>query len=847
MANVNYHIRSGKPRWWKGNPLAAGCVAAWSWPNGNGIDSVGGLNLNPTSTATNSNCVASSLDGALGLITNNSSKSSGYYAPCPVGLQLTGDLTIVWQGTQLYTTPSNGTNLQYANIFGVMPNNTGAGPYESYMLGINSGGANYFFQIDPSGSYQSTSTSGGTNLVSINTSVWLAGTNSYSAHTAFCYINSPVSAGTINYSTSHNISYGGSVPSIMFGDIGFTSAGARNPGVAHDYGLIYNRILSTNELAWLYGKGRDLFCKPHGIIGWTSVLDVGNVPPHGITTSGSTVSGVGISIFSSVGSVTSGSTVSGSGSSISIFPSVGSVTSNSVISIVDVSLFLSIGSVTSNSVVLATYSSVASVTSNSTVLATSNSLYAENITSNSIVLAASAAIVPSIGTLQSNSIVLANGLYNLSGTGSIVSSSTVLGTNFSWTHIQGNSSRNGNTCVFINPVIAGDLIICCIAGYGTPDSPFFIYDNVNGSSSHYVLLSTLENNNYFIAIYGFYSTAAGTPGVTFSYQGGISQLSMSVDEYSYGKGAIILDSQATNSGTIAPVQLVSPLSITSIDLVIAAICQDQATTYSSSNLTLSETVPWADNSYQGLGVGYATNVISPINPSITPGSGLAHWALAAVALFITDIATVTSSTIVSGVPYLNTNIISNSIVTASPPPAGYIISSSNVLGIFASRGIVTSSTIVSGVPYLNTNIVSNSVVHGAGHIETINIVSLTDTLSFIQTESHYRNIVLADHLTFTDTYLKSTIRHVNLTDLVNFTDTQHISGSFNLKLTDTLDFTAGNGYTISTTTPSLPIRIDTYTIPEGSTTATFQLFTQGGIGPRIITISTSPNLTIIYQ
>ncbi len=227
-------LKSGRPKLNKGHPRAAGLIAAYAFPSGYGQDLVGFSHLT-TKTGT------ISYDGIRGLITHISSTTTGLQGIASASLKFPTTATLVWQGTN-FGSPNNS-----AGIFGVTYDNTGSSPYYGYAFQYNTPPQVAMYWNN--GSLQSASWNQGMP----SGSNWVAGT--ITSGSQKLYVNDPITSiasntatGTISYSSSAQVFFG--TPAAFSG---------RNPDLAHEYGLIYNRILTNKELAWLLTNGRDLF------------------------------------------------------------------------------------------------------------------------------------------------------------------------------------------------------------------------------------------------------------------------------------------------------------------------------------------------------------------------------------------------------------------------------------------------------------------------------------------------------------------------------------------------------------------------------------------------------------
>ncbi len=202
---------------------------------------------------------AVSYDGASGLLTNTASTATCYQATCPAGLRLPS-LSVVWQGTQLGT-PSN-----FSRIFGCSYDNTEVSPYSSWNLGVDNA-PNYALTFSSTGLGFARAVST-TPAAAVGSPVFLVGRLNPAASGGEIFVNGSATSASATLITG--VSYGTN-PLLTFGEPPSLEP-TRSPMVAHDYALIYNRIISTVEMARLYASGRDLFARRRDWVGWTAAL-----------------------------------------------------------------------------------------------------------------------------------------------------------------------------------------------------------------------------------------------------------------------------------------------------------------------------------------------------------------------------------------------------------------------------------------------------------------------------------------------------------------------------------------------------------------------------------------------
>lgn len=275
LSRTAYRLRSGPRRLRRGMPQAAGLVAAWNWlGTPDGRDEIGGLQLTPQGSPT--------FDGALGLVTNRGTGvSSSCEATCPPGLRTTGSgLLLAWQGTQL-ATPSSPAD-DNAIIFGTSYNNVDASPFAAFQLCLGGAGfgsaGKYALDANYSGSGGIIQTVG-PSVSAVGSKLFLAGGVRTDIGNNQLYVDNPIGENFTHGMSSPGITYG-STPILSFGPPSFLAG--RNPGVAHEWGLIYNATFSDNArsndattqslIRWLYNQGSDLWARTRDMVGWRAAL-----------------------------------------------------------------------------------------------------------------------------------------------------------------------------------------------------------------------------------------------------------------------------------------------------------------------------------------------------------------------------------------------------------------------------------------------------------------------------------------------------------------------------------------------------------------------------------------------
>lgn len=183
-------------------------------------------------------------------------------------------------------------------------------------------------------------------------------------------------------------------------------------------------------------------------------------------------------------------------------------------------------------------------------------------------------------------------------------------------HVPGGaqSSLDVTTTWSVTP---GNLLVIGIADYNAGTAVTLI----DGTANVYNLVFVV-NSSSGGSLWWCIPTVGGT--LTLTYTPEVNAFpSISVDEYSLASGySISVDSTDQNSGTNAPVQSSSDLTITSRDLVVMVVptlCEQAST--AETNFTLTYSIGWAPSSQLGLGTEYLLNIIDNIQSSMNLGGG----------------------------------------------------------------------------------------------------------------------------------------------------------------------------------------------------------------------------------
>lgn len=171
-----------------------------------------------------------SRSGRSGLLTNAAGALATVATPTRLQLQL--PISIVWRGAYLGGQDAN------AFIFGSSYSNNDTNPYVCYNLDFD-GSSNIRLGWN-NGSTQTIN-----SAAPATGQLWLGGT--LAAASQALYINDPFTAAATASVAGASISYGATTQ-ITFGGYAGVS---RNAAVLHEVGHVYNRVLSTAELAWL--------------------------------------------------------------------------------------------------------------------------------------------------------------------------------------------------------------------------------------------------------------------------------------------------------------------------------------------------------------------------------------------------------------------------------------------------------------------------------------------------------------------------------------------------------------------------------------------------------------------
>lgn len=219
------------------SPKAKGLVFAGLCTEGSGgpVDLVGRLPLTLKGAASWDVGAGSAVRR---LVTSAAGAGADAVVPPPFKLQ--PPITIVWKGTRLGT-PTNSSGL-----FGVCHNTGNSAPFLSYSVNVDPGTATSIrLEFNNAGSFANGATVAGLS----NGPIWFAAT--FAPGSQALYLNDPRTPAGTGSNALTSITYGATA-SVYFGNFPGVS---RNPNVAHEYGLIYGRLLSAAELEALYFEG----------------------------------------------------------------------------------------------------------------------------------------------------------------------------------------------------------------------------------------------------------------------------------------------------------------------------------------------------------------------------------------------------------------------------------------------------------------------------------------------------------------------------------------------------------------------------------------------------------------
>ncbi len=203
----------------------------------------------------------------------------------------------------------------------------------------------------------------------------------------------------------------------------------------------------------------------------------------------------------------------------------------------------------------------------------------------------------------------------------------------SWTHVQGTgaaASEAGDASIvatFGSSVTAGNLIVVCIANYGsfTP----VVSDSKN--SVDYTLAANEISGSFQSLIYYYIPLIGGTGFEISAVAGGESYFAISIDEYSFSPGASIsVDSNAGATGSASPATLASALTVSGTDLIVAVTqCPAYGTYTVGSGFTAGYTNNYAAGNSMGIGTEYLLNETSNVNPTMAVTASSWYFAAAA--------------------------------------------------------------------------------------------------------------------------------------------------------------------------------------------------------------------------
>lgn len=222
-----------------GHPLAQGLVLALviNETGSQVINDAVGRNLLTKQGSPTWGSVAGS---GLGLSTTTG--GAGFQVAAPSSVAMQPPLTIVWKGVYIGGAAAN------AGIFGVTFTNSDTSPFLAYSLEWDNGTPSPRFAFND-GSFESVVPA---ISVAAGSSLWLAGVHTGSLQ--FFYQQDPYTANTAAGQKTLPISYGS--PILYLGGVSYVS---RTPAVFHEVAHIYNRALSSAELAWLKAEPYSMF------------------------------------------------------------------------------------------------------------------------------------------------------------------------------------------------------------------------------------------------------------------------------------------------------------------------------------------------------------------------------------------------------------------------------------------------------------------------------------------------------------------------------------------------------------------------------------------------------------